>query len=81
MIRTVLLAAAIVVASATSALAQGTRVVSAQCATDIQTFCAGKGHGSGQTRSCLEANRDKVSADCRHALDTTGPGRGRRSNR
>jgi len=80
MIRNVLLAAAIVVVSASSALAQGTGPASTQCATDIQTFCAGKGHGSGQTRSCLDANRDKVSADCRDALDTTGPGRGRRSN-
>lgn len=27
-------------------------------------------------RACLEANKDKVSDACRHALDTTGPGKG-----
>jgi len=51
--------------------------VATQCAKDIETYCAGKGHGSGQTRTCLQANRDKVSGECRQALDTTGPGMGR----
>lgn len=51
--------------------------VATQCAQDIQTYCSGKGHGSRQTRTCLEANRDKVSAECRQALDTTGPGSGK----
>src|SRR5512142_338494 len=59
-----------------SAFAQ-TGPVGSQCASDIQTYCAGKGHSSGQTRTCLEANRDKVSAECRQALDATGPGRGK----
>lgn len=61
----------------TSASGQ-TAPVATQCAQDIQTYCAGKGHGSRQTRTCLEANRDKLSAECRQALDTTGGGRGRR---
>lgn len=44
------------------------------CANDIQKFCANKGHGHRQTRSCLEAHRKKLSPECRHALDTTGGG-------
>ena len=55
--------------------------VATQCAKDIETYCAGKGHSSGQTRTCLQANRNKVSAECRQALDTTGPARGRSRNR
>jgi Cysteine rich repeat len=75
---TFILAAGIVLLSAVSATAQGPGPVAKQCAADIQSFCAGKVHGAGQVRACLETNRDKVSADCRQALDTTGPGRGRR---
>lgn len=52
--------------------------VAKACAADIQKLCPNKGHGQGQTRQCLEDNRDKVSAACRQALDTTGGGRGRR---
>lgn len=54
-----------------------TGLVAAQCAQDIQTYCSGKSHGSRQIRTCLEANHDKVSAQCRQALDTTGPGQGK----
>ena len=57
-----------------SALAQ-TGPVAKQCASDIKTFCADKGHGNRQTRSCLEANRAKLSGECQKALDTTGGGR------
>ena len=73
----VALAACIVAISAIPALAQGTGPVASQCATDIQNFCASKEHGAGQVRACLESNREKVSPDCRQALDTTGPGRGK----
>lgn len=48
--------------------------VGTMCANDIQKFCANKGHGHRQTRSCLEAHYGKVSRACRHALDTTGGG-------
>ena len=51
--------------------------VATACAADISKFCAGKGHGNRQTRSCLEANREKLSEGCRRALDTTGGGRRR----
>ena len=81
MTRFAVLAACIVLASVPSALAQGTGPVATRCATDIQNLCAGKQHGAGQVRACLEANRDKVSPECRQALDTTGPGRGKGRNR
>ncbi len=49
--------------------------VATVCASDIQKFCAGKGHGQRQTRSCLEANREKLSAECQNALTSTRGGR------
>jgi len=49
--------------------------VAKMCAADIAKYCAGKGHTARETRSCLEANREKVSAECRSALDNTGGGR------
>ena len=49
--------------------------VATVCANDIEKFCANKGHGHRQTRSCLEAYREKLSPECRHVLDTTGGGR------
>jgi hypothetical protein len=53
----------VAVTVATSAFGQ-TGPVAALCTQDIQTCCANKGHGSRQTRTCLEANRDKLSAEC-----------------
>jgi len=50
--------------------------VATACKDDIQKFCAGKEHGQGEVRACLEANKDKVTAACKTALDTTGPGQG-----
>ncbi|HMN37681.1 MAG TPA: cysteine rich repeat-containing protein [Hyphomicrobium sp.] len=64
------------VATATAAGAQGGPVATA-CKDDIAKYCAGKEHGQGEVRACLEANKDKVSAACKTALDTTGPGKGR----
>jgi hypothetical protein len=52
--------------------------VAAACTEDIQKFCANKQHGQGQVRACLETNKDKVSDDCKTALDTTGPGKGKK---
>ena len=50
------------------------------CAEEIGKLCAdkqhGTGHGTGEVRDCLEANKDKVSEACKQALDTTGPGHG-----
>ncbi len=73
--KTVMLAGCVMLALSVPAFAQK-GPVARQCANDIQSYCAGKGHGARQTRSCLETNRDKVSDQCRQALDTTGKGRG-----
>jgi hypothetical protein len=73
--------AVVVLASASFALVlpavAQTGPVGTACAADISKFCAGKGHGNRQTRSCLEENREKLSQGCRRALDTTGGGRRR----
>jgi hypothetical protein len=60
-----------------SAVAQGmgTGPVAKQCASDIQKFCADKQHGHGEVRACLESKKDKVTAACKEALETTGGGR------
>ncbi len=57
-------------------VAQTTRPgpVSRICSSDIQKFCRGLRHGRAEVRSCLESNRNRVSPDCRRALDTTGGG-------
>ncbi len=75
-ITTLFAAASIAMAASGAALAQGGPVATA-CAKDITKYCAKAGHGSAQTRNCLEQHRKRVSAACRKALDTTGGGRGR----
>lgn len=64
----------VVMGSAASAFAQPGPVAIA-CKDDIPKHCAGKEHGQGEVRACLEANKDKVSNACREALETTGGGR------
>jgi hypothetical protein len=41
----------------------------AACKDDIQKFCASEPKGQGKVRACLQSNKDKVSADCKTALD------------
>jgi hypothetical protein len=41
----------------------------AACKDDIQKFCASEPKGQGKVRACLEGNKDKVSPDCKTALD------------
>jgi hypothetical protein len=72
--KTLAIALAISAALATGSWAQQGPVASA-CKDDIPKFCAGKEHGQGEVRACLEANKDKVSAACKTALETTGGGR------
>ena len=58
------------------ALAQmGNGPVATACQQDIEKFCAGKEHGQGAVRACLESNKANVSTACASALDSTGPGR------
>jgi Cysteine rich repeat len=49
--------------------------VSSACKDDIAKLCAGKEHGQGEVRACLEANKDNVTVACKTALATTGGGR------
>ncbi len=72
---TMIIAAAAAFGSLAVAAAQSGPVAK-NCKEDIPQFCAGLPH-DGSVRHCLESNYDKVSAACKHALDTTGPGRRR----
>jgi hypothetical protein len=78
--KTIILATAASLTIALPALAQGagTGPVARQCAEDIKKFCAGMQHGSGEVRACLEAKKAEASAACKEALDTTGPGKGKK---
>lgn len=77
------LATAMGVLSSSATVAQSTSAgpVGKQCEADITKFCKDVQHGSMDARACLEANRGKVSAACRRALDSTGGGRGSGRNR
>lgn len=69
-------AAVALIVSAGAAAAQSGPVSSA-CKDDLAKYCAGKSHESREARSCLEANKDKVSAACKTALEQTGGGKGK----
>lgn len=77
--RTITLATALALALAggTAFAQQGTGPVAAACNDDIAKLCAGKSHGNREARTCLEANKAKVSAACKAALETTGGGQGK----
>jgi hypothetical protein len=60
-----------------SAASAQTGPVADACKDDIAKYCADKSHGSGEVRTCLEEQKDKVSAECKTALETTGGGHGR----
>ncbi len=55
--------------------------VATPCKADTATFCADKPHGSGQVRACLDANKDKVSAACKAALEGHAPGGGQKKDK
>jgi hypothetical protein len=80
-------AAAILIALASPATAQGMGgmgmggamwqgLIGKLCAKDIDTHCAGIAQGSDQ-RACLEGKSKDLSENCRLALESTGPDRGR----
>jgi hypothetical protein len=73
-IKTAAAALVLCAALATGVQAQKGPVATA-CKDEIPKLCAGKEHGHGEVRACLEANKDKVSAACKTALETTGGGR------
>jgi hypothetical protein len=41
----------------------------AACKEAIQKLCASEPKGQGKVKACLKSNKDKVSADCKTALD------------
>jgi hypothetical protein len=41
----------------------------AACKEDIQKFCASEPKGQGKVKACLQSNKDKVSADCKTAIE------------
>lgn len=69
-------AAVALIVSAAAASAQS-GPVSTACKDDLAKYCAGKSHQNREARSCLESNKDKVSAACKSALDSTGGGKGK----
>ena len=60
---------------AMGAAGTGQGPVMAQCQDDMAKLCAGTAHGP-EMRSCLTAKKESVSAACKTALDSTGPGKG-----
>lgn len=73
-VKTGLALTALVLTTAMASAQQGP--VAAACGDEIAKYCSDKQHVRGEVRACLEANKDKVSAACKTALDTTGPGKG-----
>jgi hypothetical protein len=51
-------------------------VVDKLCAKELTAHCAGVQPGQGQ-RACLEGRSKELSEDCRLAVESTGPDRGR----
>jgi Cysteine rich repeat len=72
--KTLAIAAAFSAALVSAGWAQQGPVATA-CVDDIAKHCADKEHGHGEVRACLQAHKDKVSAACKIALETTGGGR------
>lgn len=68
------LAAVVALAGSMTVAAAQTGPVATACKDDIPKYCAGKKHGppADEVRVCLEANKDKVSAACKEALESTG---------
>lgn len=66
--KSVLGAAAVLAALATTATAQG-RGGMAACRLDLATFCQGVEAGGGKKVACLTQNADKLSPECRAAME------------
>ena len=75
-----LMAAAAVAGFAVAAVADEGPVAT-PCKADVASFCADKPHGTGQVRACLDANKEKVSAECKSALESHSPGGGRKKDK
>ena len=55
--------------TASPEMQQQIRTVGATCRADIRKYCEGLQPGGGRIATCLGANRDKLSGDCRLAFD------------
>jgi hypothetical protein len=74
---TLIAAAALLATAATASTASAQRgPVAGACASDLQRYCKGVPHVNRAARNCLEEHKDRVTASCRRALDSTGYGRG-----
>lgn len=73
--KAIAVAVTVAVLGSSMAVAQQGPVATA-CKDDIAKLCAGKSHENREVRTCLEANKSKVSAACKTALETTGGGKG-----
>lgn len=77
-LKAVLATASVLGLTASAALAQQVQgPVASACKDDLAKVCAGKSHENREARTCLEANKAKVSAACKAALESTGPGQGK----
>lgn len=47
------------------------------CSSEIQQYCANEERGRAR-RECLQSHMDKLSADCKSAVESRGQGRRRR---
>lgn len=72
LLRASVVAVSVLISSVAFAQDSDQGAVAKACADDIAKMCADKEQGSGQVRACVAANKDKVSAACKTALDTTG---------
>lgn len=59
------------------AYAKGNGPVMTKCKTDIEKYCADKKHVKGEVRSCLEEKKAELTEECKMALESTGPGKGK----
>jgi hypothetical protein len=47
----------------------------AACKADVEKFCSDQPKGQHKIRPCLESNKDKLSTECRTALDSSKNGK------
>lgn len=67
----IVLGAAIAATIASSgAMAEEKQHRLAACKADVEKFCADQPRGQHKIRPCLEANKDKLTPECKTALET-----------
>lgn len=76
-IRAILAGAVICTVNIGIAVAQAAAVANT-CRDEIAQYCADKSQENSETRTCLEANEDKLSDLCKTALEMTGASQGLR---